>query len=67
MHYICTELDKFDDFSNPDNTPEAYYETDPRLVIAQGYEELKKEAIECKLLGSTTVLLALLRVGNSFF
>ena len=60
MHYIGLELHKFD----ADSTPEDYYETDPKVVMDRGQEQMQKEADERGFKGSTTALLALLRVGD---
>lgn len=62
LHHISVELERYDDITDENITSHDYYHLDPRTVIDVGYENLKEEARRENILGSTTVLLVLLRV-----
>ena len=66
LHYISLELDKYDDIVNEDISTVDYYNIDPRKIIQLGLNSLLEETQD-KILGSTTVLITILRVSLNAF
>ena len=61
MHYISSELEKYDDLLNEEITSLDYYNIDPRKIMQQGLNALLNETKD-QVLGSTTALITILRV-----
>ena len=62
LHHIGMEMEAYDDITNEEISSHDYYHLDPRKVVSKGYKALKEETKRDKILGSTTVLLCILRV-----
>jgi serine/threonine protein phosphatase PrpC len=60
LHHVSSELEKYDDLLNEEISTQDYYNIDPRKIIQQGLNSLLQETQEL-VLGSTTVLLGILR------
>ena len=61
MHYISSELEKYDDLLNEEISSLDYYNIDPRKIMQQGLNALLNETKD-QVLGSTTALITILRV-----
>lgn len=61
MHYASAELEKLDDIMDADYTIEDYNNVDPRAILQKSYDLTNRDAVEERLLGSTTALIAILR------
>jgi hypothetical protein len=64
MHYAREQLEAFDDIANCDYDINEYYNVDPKKVLQDAYDRTTVDAKEIGLVGSSTALVAILRVST---
>ena len=62
MHYVRSELDEMDDLESTRYTIEDYYNATAKGVLENAFEKLILDCREKEILGSTTALVAIIRV-----
>jgi hypothetical protein len=64
MHYVRSELDELDDLESTQHSIEDYYNATAKGLLENSYEKLILECKEKEILGSTTALIAIIRVKS---
>ena len=62
MHYASAELEKYDDIAAIDYDPKQYDKVDPKEVLQKSYDAVCADAKSEPLVGSSTAVIAILRV-----